>query len=365
MEEIKMNKYKVFRSFGNLDEDITKHELIAVEYGKNIFDVTKTLVNLVRQDVEVTPEYQRGCTARVYAPENILNYRKVKRYQYSMQVVLHSDYCGSNGKFNDSIEYGVVEEPAEQRQWPSKINLLKWNEKIYNEFLKYLNSLADPEYKNFNSRIIKDDTVKYIGIRTPTLRKIAKIIAKNDYLGFIKCNKHEFYEERILHGFIIGYAEIDYNKFIKMIKEFIPYLSSWALVDLSVTKFKQVNDNKDMAFKEIVRFTESNNPWEIRLGLIMLLRLYIEEKYISRVLGIVSGIKNDHYYVKMGNAWLISECYIKFPNETTQLLEDKKLDPWTQNKSIQKIRETFRVSKENKDFLKSLKIKKGIIGNVL
>lgn len=143
-----------------------------------------------------------------------------------------------------------------------------------------------------------------------------------------------------------------------MTKEFIPHLSSWALVDLFVTKFKQIQDNKDEVLKEILNFTKSNNSWEIRLGLIIFLSMYVEENYINKVLEIASQVKNEHYYVKMGNAWLIAECYVKSPEETTELFKNNILDPWTQNKAIQKIRESFRVSKENKDFLNTLKIKK-------
>ncbi len=239
-----------------------------------------------------------------------------------------------------------------------KMNLeIKWNKENYSEFIKYLKTLVDSEYHKFNSKIINDNTVKCIGVRTPQLRKIAKIIAKNDYEGFIRLNKHATHEERALHGFIIGYLKIDYDTLMKMIRDFIPYMSSWALVDMFATKFKQIQSNKDTALSEIIKFTKSGNPWEIRLGLIMLLSLYIEEKYINKVLEIIKSIKNDHYYVKMGNAWLISECYIKFPIETTKLLKQKTLDPWTQNKAVQKIKESLRVSKEDKDFLSTLKIK--------
>lgn len=234
---------------------------------------------------------------------------------------------------------------------------IKWNEENYKKFLEYLNSLADAEYCKFNSKIINDDTVKYIGVRTPQLRKIAKIIAKNDFEGFMKHNKHKFYEERALHGFIIGYVKVNYETLMNMIQEFIPFLSSWALVDMFVCKFSQIKNNQDEALKEIIKYTKSDNPWEIRLGLIMLLSQFIHENYIEKVLEVASSVKNEHYYVKMGNAWLISECYIKFPEKTTEFLKAKVLDFWTQNKAIQKVRESLRVSKENKDFLNTLKIK--------
>lgn len=164
---------------------------------------------------------------------------------------------------------------------------IKWNEENYNEFSEYLKSFTDEEYCKFNSKIINDDTVNYIGIRTPQLRKIAKEIARNDYKGFIKHNKHELYEERALHGFIIGYAKVDYNTLINMLKDFVPYLSNWALVDTTVTtKFKQIENNKNEFLKEVIKFTKSDNPWEIRLGLMLLLSVYLDEKHIDKVLKI-------------------------------------------------------------------------------
>lgn len=234
---------------------------------------------------------------------------------------------------------------------------ITWDEENYSVFIEFLKSFADLKYLEFNSKIVNDDSIKYIGVRTPELRKIAKVIAKNDYRGFIRYNKHYFYEERLLHGFVIGYAKIDYTVLMQEIKNFIPYLSNWALVDMFAAKFKQIQNNKNEALKEIINFTKSANPWEVRLGLIILLVLYVEKNYIDKILKICLSIENEHYYVKMGNAWLVAECYIKFPKETTKLLESKLLNTWVHNKAIQKIRESLRVENDDKEFLNTLKIK--------
>lgn len=90
----------------------------------------------------------------------------------------------------------------------------------------------DLKYLKFNKKIVNDDTIKYIGISIPRLRKIAKVIGQNDYLGVIKQNKHEFYEEKLLNWFVIGYPKIDYATLMREIKNFIPYLANWALVDI-------------------------------------------------------------------------------------------------------------------------------------
>jgi 3-methyladenine DNA glycosylase AlkD len=231
---------------------------------------------------------------------------------------------------------------------------VKWTSELYEKFIKYLKSFEDFEYKKFNSKIINDQTVEYIGVRTPILRKIAKEIAKNDYSGFLKFNNHKFYEEKAIHGFIIGYAKLDFDELMKMLKDFIPYISSWALTDTVAKKFPQIMQNLDAAFEEISKFTKSENPWEIRFGLMLLFSMYVTPEYINQVLKICESINLNHkcckngeipYYVKMGNAWLVSECFIKFPEITEPFLKSKILEKWTQNKAIQKIKESFKVSR--------------------
>jgi len=241
----------------------------------------------------------------------------------------------------------------------------KWSQKKHIEFLKYLESFADSKYKVFNCKLINDNSIEYIGVRTPILRNIAKIIAHSDYKGFIKYNTGKYYEERAIQGFIIGYANVNYQELMEMIKDYIPFISNWALTDMPIKKFKQIIENKDKAFEEILKFIKSDNPWEVRFGLVFLLNIYVEEKYISKILDICNSINIKHvcctnstipYYVKMGNAWLISECYIKYPDLTEPFLRCKSLDAWTQNKAIQKIKDSLRVSNNEKRKVEYYKI---------
>ncbi|MDR1466905.1 MAG: DNA alkylation repair protein [Oscillospiraceae bacterium] len=240
-----------------------------------------------------------------------------------------------------------------------------WSEEKHSAFLKHLETFADAKYKAFNCRLVNDDSVEYIGVRTPVLRGIAKKIACGDYKGFIRCNTGKYYEERAIQGFIISYVKVNYEELMKMLGGFIPHISSWALTDMPATKFKQILENKEVAFEAISAFTRSSNPWEARFGLILLLKIYVDETYISRILDICNSMNTTHpccidgdipCYVKMGNAWLISECYIKYPAATEILLQRKTLDAWTQNKAIQKIKESFRVNETAKKRAKRYKI---------
>lgn len=225
----------------------------------------------------------------------------------------------------------------------------------YHQFIDYLFTLQDLKYKEFHYKLLKNDDIDLIGIRTPILKEIAKKISKDNYLEFIKLNTHKYYEEIIIHGLLIGYLKLPFNEVLKLIDEFLPFIDNWAVNDLTVSNLKIFKKNKQEGFKYINKLLNSNNPWYIRFGLVLLLTYYIDDDYIDLILDIVKNIKNEKYYVKMSCAWLISICYIKYPNKTLNLLKNKDLDNWTHNKTISKICDSYRVDKKDKDYLKTLK----------
>lgn len=226
----------------------------------------------------------------------------------------------------------------------------------YEDFLNELYSLQDLKYKEFHSKLIISD--KLIGVRTPELKRIAKVIARSNYLEFFKNNKHELYEENMVHGLVLGYLKLEFDDLKPLVDSFIPHIDNWAVCDATVANLKVYKKNitKDKVFNEIKNYLNSDNPWINRFGYVMLLEYFIEEKYIEEIFELCENYK-DHYYVKMAIAWLISECYIKHKGRTLTFLKKNKLDTWTHNKTIQKIIESLRVTKEDKVLLRSLKRK--------
>lgn len=226
----------------------------------------------------------------------------------------------------------------------------------YEEFLKELYSLQDLKYKEFHSKLIMSD--KLIGVRTPELKRIAKVIARSNYEEFFKENKHELYEENLVHGLILSYLKLNFDELKPLVDEFIPYIDNWAVCDTTVANLKvyKKNKTKDIVFNEIKNYIKNNNPWINRFGYVLLLEYFIEEKYMDEIFELCENYK-DEYYVKMAIAWLISVCYIKFKGRTLTFLKKNKLDIWTHNKSIQKIIESNRVSDEDKTMLRGLKRK--------
>ena len=226
----------------------------------------------------------------------------------------------------------------------------------YDDFLNELYSLQDLKFKDFHSKLIMSD--KLIGVRTPELKRIAKVIARSNYEEFFKENRHELYEENLVHGLVLGYLKLEFNDLKPLVDEFIPHINNWAVCDATVANLKvyKKNKTKDIVFNEIKNYIKDDNPWINRFGYVMLLEYFIEEKYINEIFELCSNYKEE-YYVKMSIAWLISMCYIKFKGRTLTFLKKNKLDVWTHNKAIQKTIESYRVTEEDKKMFRSLKRK--------
>jgi len=228
-----------------------------------------------------------------------------------------------------------------------------FTEETYKVFLEYLYSLQDLKYKEFHSKLIMDDNL--IGVRTPELKRIASIIARTDYIGFIKYNTKNTYEEKVLYGLVLGYLKIDFQCCLELLKDFIPFIDNWAINDIVCANMKCFKMNQEEGYKFIIDCLRSNNSWSIRFGLVLLLDFYINDNYIDKILDICNTIKSDEYYVKMAVAWLLSICYIKYKEKTLSFLKTTTIDDWTYNKAIQKIIESTRVEKLEKLNLKKLK----------
>ena len=226
----------------------------------------------------------------------------------------------------------------------------------YEDFINELYSLQELKYKEFHGKLIMND--KLIGVRTSELKRIAKIIARSNYEEFFKENKHELYEENLVHGLVLGYLKLDFNELKPFVDAFIPYIDNWAVCDMTVANLKiyKKNKTKDIVFNEIKNYISNDNPWINRFGYVLLLEYFIEEKYVDNIFELCENYE-DEYYVKMAIAWLISVCYIKYKGRTLTFLKKHKLDVWTHNKAIQKIIESNRVEDSDKIMLRGIKRK--------
>lgn len=197
-----------------------------------------------------------------------------------------------------------------------------------------------------------------LGISIPMLRKIAKKIAKENYKYFIENMEDTYLEYQLLKVMVLGYAKDDIKEIIKYFKLLAPIVHDWCVCDTLCQGLKISRNYQGEFWNELVILSKNNNEYSQRIVAVIALSHFLNEEYIDKVLEIVKELTFDAYYTKMGVAWCIATAYAKFPEKTYKfMLENKDLDTWTYNKSIQKMIESFRVSNEDKEKLKLLKKK--------
>lgn len=224
------------------------------------------------------------------------------------------------------------------------------------EIREKLFALRDEKYKKFNTALIPTvdpDTV--IGVRTPDIRKLAKeCYNSGNYQDFLNSLPHRYFEENNLHGYIVEQIK-DYQTCLNEIEKLLPYIDNWATCDtISPNVFKK---NKDKLLPRIDEWLNSQKTYVIRFGVCMLMKHFLDEDFHESTLKKVAKIKSCEYYVKMVVAWFFATALTKQYSATLPYIEKKVLEPWTHNKAIQKAIESFRITKEQKEYLKTLKVK--------
>lgn len=224
----------------------------------------------------------------------------------------------------------------------------------YQELIKYLDTLKDLKYQEFQKKIVVYDDV--IGVKTDELKKIAKEISKNDYKGFIENNKSLTYEFVLIEGLIYGYLKIPFNELKEYLNNYLSKIKSWGQVDSVVANLKIFKNEQKSGFIYAKKLIHNKNNFIKRFGIILLLNYFLHDEYIDKTLEIVSNIKSDDYYVKMGVSWLMSIAYIKYKEKTLVYLVNIK-DDFIYNKALSKIIESRKIDNKEKEFIKSLKRK--------
>lgn len=225
-----------------------------------------------------------------------------------------------------------------------------------NKIREQIMVLADEKYKKFAMSLMPGiDNV--LGVRLPELRKLAKKIAKDNWRDYLKNADNDYFEEIMLQGMVIGYAKAEVSEILTYVADFVPKINNWSICDSFCSGLKITKDNMDMVWRFIQPYAHSDSEYDIRFGVVMLLNFFIMDDYIDEVLSILNSIHHEGYYVKMAVAWTISMCYVKMPHKTMTFLKKNNIDDFTYNKALQKIIESFKVSKETKDIIREMKRK--------
>ena len=215
--------------------------------------------------------------------------------------------------------------------------------------------LQDKGYHDFQSKLIPTIPVEtIIGVRIPTIRKLAKEYGKDpESVEFLKQLPHTYYDENILHALLV--AEIkDYEVCVKEVERFLPYVDNWAVCDIFSPKV--FRKNRDRLIDKIKEWAASEHPYTCRFGMEMLMTHFLDEDFREEYLEIPAAVHSGEYYVNMMIAWFYATALAKQWDAAIGYIEKKCLDPWTHNKTIQKARESYRITRGQKEYLKTLKV---------
>ncbi len=236
-----------------------------------------------------------------------------------------------------------------------KTNKEKDIEEKFNTY-EQLMAMADPQYQAFSLKLVPNaDPV--LGVRMPIIRKISQEIANNDFRKWLSEYECTFHEETLIRGLVIGYAAMEVEERLECIREFIPKIQNWAVCDSFCSQLKFTSKHKDQVWEFVQPYLNSKYEFEVRFAVVMSLCYFIDEQHIKQLLSIFDQITHDGYYAKMAVAWAISVCYVTFPELTRSFLTQDHLDDFTHNKSLQKITESYRISTDEKIFVRTLKRK--------
>lgn len=223
---------------------------------------------------------------------------------------------------------------------------------MHEKIVSDLFAMRDEKFAKFNAKLIPTTESKcVIGVRTPELKKYAKTISTPD--KFLQKLPHEFFEENQIHAFILSNIR-DFEKCVKLVNAFLPYVDNWATCDQLIPKI--FTKNTDHLLPYIHKWIKSKHTYTVRFAIGLLMRYYIGDKFDSSYADMIVKIQTDEYYINMMRAWYFATALAKNWDDIIGIIKNKKLDTWTHNKTIQKSIESYRISPEQKEYLKKLKI---------
>lgn len=222
------------------------------------------------------------------------------------------------------------------------------------DIIKELNKVKSDEYRDFQSKLVPNipkETI--IGVKTPEMRNIAKkIFQSEDQDKFLSDLPHKYYEENLIHFFVIAMIK-DFNECVSRVEEFLPYVDCWPVSDQATPKVFRKNRNKLLPC--IKKWIASEHIYTARFGIRMLMNEYLDDDFKEEYLELVASKKGEEYYLKMMVAWYFATALAKQYDSTIKYFENHRLDDWSHKKAIQKAIESYRVSEEHKEYLRTLK----------
>lgn len=225
---------------------------------------------------------------------------------------------------------------------------------MLNSLQKELVKISDVQYAIFQSKLTPGiDPSLFLGVRVPILRQFAKEYSKREESkSFLKELPHKHYDENMLHALLISEMK-DFDQIIFELNRFLPYVDNWAVCDIMSPK--ALRKNKIKLLENIKVWIKSKETYTCRFGIEMLMSFYLDDDFKEPYLKLVSNVRSKEYYVNMMVAWFFATALAKQWDATIPYIVNNSLDNWTHNKTIQKAIESYRISEEQKQYLRTLK----------
>ncbi len=223
------------------------------------------------------------------------------------------------------------------------------------EIQKRLSSLADRKYAEFQAKLTPNvDRDKFIGVRTPQLRILAASLSEGERAEFMEAIPHESYDENMLHSLMLEKWK-DYRECVEKVGQFLPYVDNWAVCD--TLRPKVFAGYREELLPNVKRWIASDMVYTCRFGINMLMTHYLDRDFKEEYLALPAAVTSEEYYVRMMAAWYYATALAKQWDRTIPYIERSLLPPWTHNKTIQKACESYRITPEQKAYLRTLRRK--------
>jgi 3-methyladenine DNA glycosylase AlkD len=219
-----------------------------------------------------------------------------------------------------------------------------------------LKEKADEKYRKFSSGLLPG-TESILGVRLPALRSLAKKLARQDWRKTLNQIADDSFEEIMLQGMMIGYVDCPTDERLKLIRHFVPKIDNWSVCDSFCSGLKFVKDEQERVWRFLQPYLTSELEFEQRFGAVMLLDYYIDDEWLDRTLSALEQLSAEKYYAQMAVAWAMAECYLRFPERVWPVLKEARLAPEIQQKALQKIIESRKISPDMRAAIRALKKK--------
>lgn len=227
------------------------------------------------------------------------------------------------------------------------------DELMLQEINEYLHKNIDLDYRKFSLRC-NELATNFLGVRVPFIRNLAKDIAKRKLsYKYYEENDFKTYENVMLHICLLQY-EKDLEIVFHEVSKIIPHLNNWGLCDGLVSSLKITKKHREEMFSFMIKYKNNENPFIRRFVIIMCMAYFLDDDFLCRVIDIILNVKGDNYYIDMGKAWTLATLAIQRSDIVENIILNSSLSVWIKRKTIQKMKESYRISDEVKEHFNNL-----------